>query len=210
MPLPSKHSMHEQKAFSELITDPHFLFTLLSLFASIAVFFYYLFQLLFRTNDFRATGTYTPPSRRNSGQKPALDAHADSQQKEDSKSSSKVTSKTSSPSAMSQSELAVLLADLRERGERRKGLLRETAELAPKAAADEAADIKRATVEDEPEEIEAGARAVGGVRSESPTGRGEPNATIEATVEAAAAGSVSAAAHSELRRRKTASSRREE
>lgn len=51
MPLPSKESMSEPKTFSELIVDPHFVFTLFSLFASICVFFYYLFQLLFRTNN---------------------------------------------------------------------------------------------------------------------------------------------------------------
>lgn len=61
--MPSKHTKStEPKSFNDLITDPHFLFTIFSLGASVCVFFYYLFQLLFRTKDWRTGESYTPNS----------------------------------------------------------------------------------------------------------------------------------------------------
>ena len=39
------------KTFMELLTDPHFVFTILSLCLSLSVFFYYLWQLLFAKDD---------------------------------------------------------------------------------------------------------------------------------------------------------------
>jgi hypothetical protein len=42
------------KSLGELLSDPHFIFTILSLIMSLCVFLYYLFQLMFRT-DWKAT-----------------------------------------------------------------------------------------------------------------------------------------------------------
>ena len=57
-------SQQPPKSAGELMTDPHFLFTMFSLLASVCVFFYYLYQLLFRTKDWRTGDTYTPTASR--------------------------------------------------------------------------------------------------------------------------------------------------
>ena len=49
MPLPSSKNT-PPKSLGELLTDPHFIFTILSLIMSLVVFFYYLYQLLFKTD----------------------------------------------------------------------------------------------------------------------------------------------------------------
>ena len=46
-----RHPDGEPKTFAELLADPHFVFTILSLCLSLSVFFYYLWQLLFAKDE---------------------------------------------------------------------------------------------------------------------------------------------------------------
>eukprot|EP00331_Platyophrya_macrostoma_P010504 CAMPEP_0176417040 /NCGR_PEP_ID=MMETSP0127-20121128/6668_1 /TAXON_ID=938130 /ORGANISM="Platyophrya macrostoma, Strain WH" /LENGTH=188 /DNA_ID=CAMNT_0017797157 /DNA_START=162 /DNA_END=728 /DNA_ORIENTATION=- len=188
MPLPSKRRAQEQKSLSELLEDPHFIFTILSLVVSLGVFFYYLFQLLFRTEGFS--------SRKSSSSK----------LKDDEAAAKKLTEEGNPPIKgasveYSKRDLSAIVAELRKRGERRKEYLDEL----DKRVASEGS---RSNVQQEQEQEEQASVAA----KEADDVHEAPVVTKKHIQEEEREGvmEVTKPQQPELRRRKTAGSRREE